>query len=121
MHKDIILNKKTLGVFIGTISLHEKSLFENKLKKKDNFFPDLMLEKHAKRIVDEHKIGKESVSYDLNFQEYREEYYTTNFEQKDIKSICHDYIEGMQWVLSYYTKGVPNWNWYFPHHYAPFA
>jgi 5'-3' exonuclease len=118
---DIILNKKTLGVFIGTISLHEKSLFENKLKKKDNFFPDLMLEKHAKRIVDEHKIGKESVSYDLNFEQYREEYYNTNFEQKDIKSICHDYIEGMQWVLSYYTKGVPNWNWYFPHHYAPFA
>ena len=118
---DIILNKKTLGVFIGTISLHEKILFENKLKKKDKFFPDLMLEKHAKRIVDELKIGPESVSYELNFEEYRNEYYTTNFEQKDIKSICHDYIEGMQWVLSYYTKGVPNWNWYFPHHYAPFA
>ena len=114
---DIILNKKTLAVFIGTISLHEKSLFENKLKKKDKFFPDLMLEKHAKRILGENT----SISYELNFDEYRHEYYTTNFEQKDIKTICHDYIEGMQWVLSYYTKGVPNWNWYFPHHYAPFA
>jgi 5'-3' exoribonuclease 1 len=25
----------------------------------------------------------------------------------------------MQWVLSYYTRGVPNWKWNYKHHYAP--
>jgi 5'-3' exoribonuclease 1 len=114
---DIILNKKNLGIFVGTISMHEQILFENKLKKKDKFFPDEMLEKHATRVVDD--TGK--ISYKLDFSSYREEYYKTNFEEASIKTICHNYIEGMQWVLSYYTKGVPNWNWYFPHHYAPFA
>ena len=27
----------------------------------------------------------------------------------------------MQWVLSYYTRGVPDWKWCFKNHYAPFA
>jgi 5'-3' exoribonuclease 1 len=39
----------------------------------------------------------------------------------DEKILCHDYLEGMQWVLSYYTRGVPNWKWNFRYHYAPCA
>jgi len=38
-----------------------------------------------------------------------------------MKDLCHQYFVGMQWVLSYYTRGVPDWKWCFKHHYAPFA
>jgi len=38
-----------------------------------------------------------------------------------MQKLCNEYLEGRQWVLSYYTRGVPNWKWKFPHHYAPFA
>ena len=35
------------------------------------------------------------------------------------EQICHEYLEGMQWVISYYTRGVPNWKWNYKYHYAP--
>ena len=31
------------------------------------------------------------------------------------------YIVGCQWVLTYYTTGVSDWTWVYPHNYAPFA
>ena len=59
---------------------------------------------------------------ELNIEKYREEYYNNNFEDgTDIKDLCHQYLVGLQWVLSYYTRGVPDWKWCFKHHYAPFA
>jgi 5'-3' exoribonuclease 1 len=35
--------------------------------------------------------------------------------------VCKDYLQGVQWILSYYTRGIPSWRWFYPHHYAPFA
>jgi len=110
---NIVFQKKPLEVFMGTIGQYNKGILEEKLLKKDKFFPDLLLENSAK-IVE----GK----YDLDIDKYKREYYEKCFtEGIDIKKLCHEYLEGMQWVLSYYTRGVPDWKWCFKHHYAPFA
>lgn len=109
---DIVFKKKSLEIFLGTISQYDKGVLENKLLKKDQFFPDILLEKNAKFIE-----GK----YSLNMEKYREDYYNKCFSNIDIKDLCHQYLIGMQWVLSYYTRGVPDWKWCFMYHYAPFA
>ena len=61
---------------------------------------------------------------------YRDYYYETKLgwspskEHRDTtlrnrRSHVRDYLEGLHWVLHYYHKGPPSWEWYFPHLYAP--
>lgn len=110
---NVLINKKPLMVLMGTIAQYEKGSFENKLLKKNRYFPDPVLDKCARF---------DNGKYNLDIQKYRKEYYAANFSHEDQqKDICHQYVDGMQWVLSYYTKGVPDWSWYFPYQYAPFA
>jgi len=111
--KGVRFRRRSLRAFLGTVSQYEKGVLEHKLSHKETFFPDALLEKSA--TLSEGK-------YNLNIEKYRQEYYGQKLEEvKDMEKLCHDYLEGMQWVMTYYTQGVPNWKWRFPYHYAPFA
>jgi 5'-3' exoribonuclease 1 len=111
---DIRFSKTSLKAFIGTLSQYEKGAFQEKLAKRDNFFPSPILENNATQDDD----GK----WVVDIEAYRQEYYDECLpEVKDMEDLCFEYLEGMQWVLSYYTRGVPNWKWRYPYHYAPFC
>lgn len=104
---------KALASFLETIGNYEQEMLEEKMTKKDQFFQDVLLENNCEFV--------DGIP-NLNIDKYREEYIQTLFpEGITEEQICHEYLEGMQWVLSYYTRGVPNWQWYFPYHYSPFA
>ena len=103
---------KSLSIFLGTIGQYEKENFESKLSSKQPFFTDKILDNCIKQNVD----GKWIV--DIN--KYNTDYCNTCFPKNvSMEKICHEYLEGMQWVLSYYTRGVSNWKWNFQYHYAP--
>ncbi|RVD81781.1 uncharacterized protein DFL_009630 [Arthrobotrys flagrans] len=73
--------------------------------------------------ADEAKAEMERL-YQEKFKGWRDSYYKAKFgfgldDTEEIKSLTENYIEGIQWVLFYYYRGVASWGWFFRYHYAP--
>jgi 5'-3' exonuclease len=107
---NIYFNKEPLKMFFELVSDYEKQLLEKKLLNRRFYYEDELLESCA--IIEKDKIN-------LDIDKYRSEYCKKYFEKENIKEVCHSYLEGLEWVISYYKKGVPNWTWYYQYDYAP--
>lgn len=103
----IRFRRTSLTPFLGTIGQHEHKVFENK----KDCYEDSILERNLVHNKSETK---------LNMEGYKRDYYSIKLVGNE-KEIAHSYLEGMQWVLTYYIEGVSNWRWKYPYHYAPFA
>lgn len=62
--------------------------------------------------------------YDERFIQWKDEYYKGKFQfglddHEDMKALTENYVEGLQWVLYYYYRGVASWPWFYKYHYAP--
>jgi len=102
----------SLCYFLKAIGDMERVNMEKKLLK-NSYFKDELLESCAKR---------ENNYWNLDIIKYKKLYLEKLFPKDiSIEKICLDYFDGMQWVLSYYTNGVPDWKWQYPYHYAPLA
>jgi 5'-3' exoribonuclease 1 len=62
--------------------------------------------------------------YEQKFQEWKDTYYKGKFawgRENDVEltKLCENYVQGLQWVLYYYYRGVVSWPWYYQYHYSP--
>lgn len=103
------INLKSFKVFMNVIGMFEKQNFEEKVVSR--CFPDKLLKKFIQAT-------EPNVTLDING--YINQYNKEKFND-DIQNTCHKYIQGLHWVLTYYTESVPCWNWYFEYQYAPMA
>jgi 5'-3' exonuclease len=58
-----------------------------------------------------------------NIKGYKERYYTF-YGISDINDACYNYLQGLLWVLLYYTPSdtmCQNWGWFYKYHATPFA
>lgn len=109
----IKFRRRSFSVFLGTVSQYEKGVLEDKLSHKERFFPDTLLESSSR-----YEKGK----YELDIVKYHDSYYSKNLSEVESKeALCHEYLDGMQMVLSYYLDGFTDWYWRYTYHYAPFA
>jgi 5'-3' exonuclease len=113
--KDTVeFNLPNFKEYIKVISKYEKMLLEQKLNSDGKYYFDKLLFDHSS--IDED--GRFKI---LNFDFYRKSYYRNKLNLQSSEQICRDYMYGVSWVLAYYSRGMPDWDWNYPFHYAPFA
>lgn len=50
---------------------------------------------------------------------YYEKLFDTDINNNYKKRICINYLEGLEWVMKYYTNDCVDWRWYYRYHYPP--
>jgi 5'-3' exonuclease len=122
---DILINKKSVKKFFEYLGELEKTILQEKVKN-TVYFKDEILENNTKFIQSDN--GSE-YNYEIDIKGYKNEYYNKkvfgtekkgNEKQECLEKICVEFYRGLQWVLTYYTKGCVDYEWYFPYHYSPF-
>ena len=65
------------------------------------------------------------IKYKEKFLEWKDKYYTSKFEWTpenkvtELRKLTENYVQGLQWVLFYYYRGVASWPWFYGYHYSP--
>jgi 5'-3' exoribonuclease 1 len=62
--------------------------------------------------------------YEEKFQGWKNKYYESKFEwgidnEEEMRQLTENYVQGLQWVLYYYYRGVASWPWFYGYHYSP--
>lgn len=62
--------------------------------------------------------------YEMEFQKWKDGYYQNKFgwgldNHEEMRTLTENYVQGLQWVLFYYYRGIASWPWFFAYHYAP--
>lgn len=65
-----------------------------------------------------------SKKYDEQFQRWKDKYYIEKFEwgienDHEMQKLTENYVQGLQWVLFYYYRGIASWPWFYGFHYSP--
>jgi 5'-3' exonuclease len=104
-------NKESLQLLFNILKELEPSLLYKKYKDIKSPIADSV-------IVSSLINNNEEIDYKI----YRKNYYKRNFgieEEDAISRVCDEYMRGMRFVIEYYTKCIPTFDWYYPYHYAP--
>lgn len=126
------IRKKSFLKFLEKFGGMEQKILNEKYRERSKFFTDEILE-GAKTYTDnkaENPMNMKSLLNALvsgnaiNVETYKREYYKQKLginSESEIRGICMEYFQGLQWTLEYYSKGPTDWRWFYPYNYAPFA
>lgn len=75
-------------------------------------------------VTAEEAQSKAQQKYDQKFYGWKNKYYQEKFNwgldnNTELTKLAENYVQGLQWVLFYYYRGVVSWPWYYQYHYSP--
>lgn len=122
------INWKNVGIFIKEIAKREHEFLQNEYFVRNKFdkrkYPENTPEEKEEYMQNIPTIYRAEEKYICPDESYWEDrYYKALFNckrnQDELMSICNNYLEGLEWVFKYYTKGCPDWRWKYNYHYPP--
>ena len=119
---------KFVGLFIKEIAKREKDFLLNEYFVRDKFdkrrFLETTTEEKSEVLNNSPIIYRGIEKYICPSEvEWEQRYYKGLFHcdrtNENIKAICNNYLEGLEWVFKYYTNDCPDWRWKYNYHYPP--
>ena len=97
------------SIEVNNISEADESIVKKKL---ENVLLNLPIkEREIEKMIDPYKPYWE--------RRYYEYLFNTERTDENLKKICLNYIEGLEWNMLYYTSGCKNWRWKYNYSYPP--
>ena len=116
--KEWCINTKAFQEYLYQLSTYESQLIVRRAYRND-LVPEKLLLAHFKERPPSASHNCSQDRYQFMFPPYRQAYYTQKMKTNP-QNACKKYFEGMMFVLKYYLDELPDWNWQYEFHYAPF-
>jgi 5'-3' exonuclease len=119
---------KNVSLLVNDLSKNElillKTEYESRTKWDKKYWPNTNSKERDDMFMSSPVIFRGEEHYICPDELYWEErYYKTlihePYNSKTIKNVSMNYLEGLEWVYKYYTRGCPDWKWKYNYHYPP--
>ena len=112
----------------GKRSLHNQAADDSDNEEESQIALHRVLKRYeAAKVVDisaEEAKQQMDQKYEEMFKSWKDRYYRGKFEwgldnEVEMRRLTENYVQGLQWVLFYYYRGVASWPWFYGYHYSP--
>ena len=119
---------KNVRKLVNFLSLNEEDYLKNETKIRDRreklILPDSTPEEIHKKFdvipCYDRGIEKSINPFKHGWQKrYYKHLFNLDIDETHKKTICINYLEGLEWTMKYYTTGCPNWRWCYNYNYPP--
>ena len=116
-----------LRTFICILASQEETYLKTEYKLRDKrakmYYPTDSPEQMLKKLEAIPTYDRDLEKYINPFKDHwQSRYYRVLFNittEEQIKQVCVNYLEGLEWTLKYYTTGCPDWRWRYTYQYPP--